>query len=130
MRTLILFTTIVVISFLLAACTAGGNSETPPAAVGMIITAETNPTPAKVGDVEIILSVKDVQGNLITGAAVSVFADHTDMMGMNMTGQATEQGEGRYAIQANFSMSGNWMLKVDVKQDGQSVVQEIPLLIK
>ena len=130
MRNPILFTTFAVLALLFAACSAAGTSQTAPAASGLIITAETDPAPARVGDVEIILMVIDAQGNPVTGANVGIYADHTDMTGMNMTGQATEQGDGRYAIQANFSMSGNWMLKVDVNTNGQSEAQEIPLVIK
>lgn len=130
MRTPILFTTFAVLALLLAACSAAGTSEAAPAAGGLVITTEANPTPARVGDVEIILTVKDAQGNLVTGANVYVYADHTDMSGMTMNGQATDLGTGIYVIRANFSMNGNWKLKVEVNKDGQAVVQEISLVIK
>lgn len=130
MRTPILLTVFLAFSLLLTACGGSNTPEPAPVSSNVVVTAETNPNPATMGDVEIILTVTDGAGNPLTGATVMVTADHTDMTGMSMTGQATEQGDGRYAIQANFSMSGNWMLKVEVKQDGQSVVQEISLVIK
>ena len=80
--------------------------------------------------VEIILNVKDALGNPVSGASVSIYADHIDMSGMDMSGQATEQGNGRYAITANFSMSGNWLLKVDVKTEDLAETQEIAFVIK
>jgi hypothetical protein len=48
---------------------------------------------------------------------VDVSADHTDMTGMSMSGAATDQGLGKYSINANFSMSGNWKLTVYVRND-------------
>jgi hypothetical protein len=130
MRIPILFANIIILALILAACGANSNPEIDPTANGMNISTQTDPSPARVGDVEVILTVKDAQGNPVTGANVMVFADHTDMSGMNMSGQATEQGNGTYAILANFSMSGNWMLTVDVKTASQLETQNIPLLIQ
>lgn len=36
---------------------------------------------------------------------------------MGMSGAATDQGTGRYSINANFSMTGNWKLTVCVRND-------------
>jgi hypothetical protein len=130
MRTPILLTVFLAFSLLLTACGGSTTPEPAPVSSSVVVTTETNPNPATMGDVEIILTVIDGAGSPITGATVMVTADHTDMTGMNMTGQATEQGGGRYSILANFSMNGNWMLKVEVKQSGQSVVREIPLVIR
>jgi nitrogen fixation protein FixH len=130
MRTPILLTVFLAFSLLLTACGGSTAPEPAPVSNSVVVSAETNPDPAVMGNVEIILTIADETGNPITGASVMVTADHTDMTGMDMTGQATEQDDGRYSIQANFSMSGNWMLKVEVKQGGQSVTQEIPLVIK
>ena len=130
MRTPILFASVTILALILAACGATSTPATSPTANGLTIGTDTDPSPASVGDVEITLAVKDAQGNPVTGANVIVYADHTDMSGMDMTGQATEQGNGYYAILANFSMSGNWMLTVDVKTGSQVETQKIPLLIK
>jgi hypothetical protein len=43
---------------------------------------------------------------------------------------ATDQGGGKYAIKANFSMSGNWKITVYVRKDGLDVKQDIPIQIK
>jgi hypothetical protein len=61
--------------------------------------------------------VTDASGNPIEGATVDVSADHTDMTGMGMSGAATDQGAGRYSVNANFSMTGNWKLTVYVRND-------------
>lgn len=130
MRIPILFTTLLAFSLLLAAC-GGANTPAPaPVLTAPSITVETNPSPALMGDLELVLTVEDAAGKPITGATVMVTADHTDMTGMSMTGQAIEQSDGRYAIQANFAMSGNWKLTVEVGKDSQVFTQELLLEIK
>lgn len=59
-----------------------------------------------------------------------LLAYQTDMSGMSMAGPATEQGGGKYAIRANFSMSGNWAVTVYVRKGELDVKQEIPLKVK
>lgn len=122
---------VAVLTLLAAACapvaapSSGGTSAMP-----VTITVETNPDPAMMGEVEMVFTILDDRGQPLTGAEVFLFADHTDMTGMTMEGQATEQGEGRYAIRANFSMSGNWTLTVQVKKDGLDYSQDIHLGIQ
>ena len=130
MRSLNLFTFLTIFTIFLTACGETGTPEATSDTNALAIRVETLPTPARVGDVEIILTIEDSMSNPVTGAIVSVYANHTDMSGMDMTGMATEQGNGSYAILANFSMSGNWLLEVSVKTDGNSDIQEIPLVIQ
>jgi hypothetical protein len=115
MRKLVLVGLLVVISVLLAAC---GGSATPDASAKPVnIQLESDPSPVVVGDAELVFTITDASGNLIEGARVDVSADHTDMSGMGMSGAATDQGSGRYSINANFSMTGNWKLTVYVRND-------------
>jgi uncharacterized GH25 family protein len=127
----ILFVTIFLVlhTLVLAAC----SSSTAPATqttAQVNIKIETNPNPARAGDVEMALIITDQNGNPIEGAKVDVSADHTDMSGMNMGGPATEQGAGKYAIKANFSMSGNWKITVFVRKGELDVKRDLPLVIK
>jgi hypothetical protein len=118
---------------LLAAC---GSSAQPAAPVEsgsssqVNIQVESNPSPAMMGDMELILTITDGDGNPIEGASVDVSADHTDMTGMGMSGLATEQGGGRYSINANFSMSGNWKLTVYVRKEGLDYKEDIEFKIQ
>jgi hypothetical protein len=82
------------------------------------------------GDIELRLNITDAGGKPIEGATVDVTATHTDMTGMDMSGAAIEQGAGKYAINANFSMRGNWKLKVYVRKEGLDYSEEIDLLIQ
>ena len=68
----------------------------------MNIQIESNPNPAMVGDATLTLVITDENGSPIEGASVDVSVDHTDMTGMGMSRPATEQGEGKYAINAKL----------------------------
>ena len=115
MRKLVFVGLLVVISVLLAAC---GGSATPDASAKPVnIQVESDPSPAVVGDAELVFTITDASGNPFESARVDVSADHTDMSGMGMSGAATDQGSGRYSINANFSMTGNWKLTVYVRND-------------
>jgi hypothetical protein len=117
------------LAFSLAAC---GGQQSPAAEIApqVNVKLETIPSPALMGDVELVLTVADQNGNPIEDAKVDVSADHTEMTGMGMNGPATEQGGGKYAIKANFSMNGNWKITVYVRKDGLDVKQDIPIQIK
>lgn len=130
MRKLVLLNLLVLLSLLFAAC--GSNAA--PASVDsdkpVNINVETDPDPAAMGDIELVLNVTDSAGKPIEGATVDVTATHIDMAGMDMSGAATEQGPGKYAINANFSMSGNWKLKVYVRKDGLDYSEELDLPVQ
>ena len=118
-----------VLSLLLAAC---GNATTPTQASEkpVNIEIETNPTPPTMGDAQLVFVITDPNGDPIDGATVDVSADHTDHTGMTMSGLATEQGDGRYALNANFSMSGNWKLTVYVRKEGLDYQEEIEFQVQ
>ena len=133
MRKFFFISLIVLLAGVLAAC--GGSAEpAAPADTGSTgevnIAVETSPNPAAMGDVELILTITDAQGSPIEGGTVDVAVDHTDMTGMGMSGVATDQGGGRYSINANFSMSGNWKLTVYVRKDGLDYQEDIDLKIQ
>ena len=107
---------LVALSVLLAAC----GSAAAPTEAGLSnpvnIVLSTNPNPAAVGDIELIFTITDADGNPIEGAKVDVSADHPAMAGTGMSGLAVEQGGGKYSIKANFSDPGDWKLTVYVRK--------------
>ncbi|RJP50626.1 MAG: hypothetical protein C4557_09395 [Anaerolineaceae bacterium] len=133
MRKLFFISMFVLAAVVLAAC---GSSAQPAAPVESVssnevnIQVESNPSPAMMGDMELLLVITDGNGNPIEGATVDVSADHTDMTGMGMSGAATDQGGGRYSINANFSMSGNWKLTVYVRKDGLDYKEDIEFTVQ
>ena len=116
MRKMIFVSLLVALSVLLAAC----GSAAAPTEAGLSnpvnIVLSTNPNPAAVGDIELIFTITDADGNPIEGAKVDVSADHPAMAGMGMSGLAVEQGGGKYSIKANFSDPGDWKLTVYVRK--------------
>jgi uncharacterized GH25 family protein len=129
---LILVNVIVLLAVFLAAC-GSGNTATPGAQESgkpVNIKVDTDPNPAAMGDIELVFNITDSNGKPIAGATVDVTATHIDMTGMDMSGAATEQSTGKYAINANFSMSGNWKLKVYVRKEGIDYSEEIELPVQ
>ena len=123
MRRLIFISVFVLLSVLLSAC--GGPATPADTAKPVNIAVSTNPNPAIMGDMELVFIITDSHGDPIEGAQVDVSVDHTDMTGMTMGGAATDQGGGKYAINANFTMSGNWKLTVYVRGHGLDYKEDI-----
>ena len=124
-----IFSLVAALSLLLAAC---GGQVTPATTSSKPVTIklDTDPNPPHTGDTELVFTITDANGAPLEGATVDVSADHTDMSGMGMSGAATDQGDGKYSIKANFSMSGNWKLKVYVRKEGLDYSEEIPLPVQ
>jgi len=129
MKKLLLPTLFLTLTLALVAC-GGDVAPATEAAPQVTINMETNPNPAVVGDVELSFTITDQSGAPLEGATVDVSAEHPAMSGMGMSGLATEQGGGKYAIKANFSDSGNWKITVFIRKDSLDVKQELPLEIK
>ena len=121
---------LVALSVLLAACGGAATPAESPSTKQVNIKLETNPSPAMKGDMELVLTITDANGNPIEGAKVDVSADHTDMAGMGMSGLATEQGGGKYSIKANFSDSGDWVLTIYVRNGELDYKEEIELPVQ
>lgn len=130
MRRLVFISVFVLLSVLLAACGGAATPADTTSAKPVNIAVSTNPNPAMMGDIELVFTITDVDGNPIEDAQVDVSADHTDMTGMTMNGVATDQSGGKYAINADFSMSGNWKLTVYVRKDGLDYKEDIDFKVQ
>ena len=130
MRKFTFVSLLVALSVLLAAC---GSAETPADTTSSgqaNIKLETSPAPAVKGDIELIFTITDASGAAIEGAKVDVNAEHPAMAGMGMSGQATEQGGGKYSIKANFSDAGDWALTIYVRKGELDYKEEIEFPIQ
>jgi len=130
MRKVSFISVLVLLSVLLAAC---GGTATPADATSakpVNIAVSTNPKPAMMGDIELVFTITDAVGNPIESAKVDVSADHIEMTGMTMGGAATDQGGGKYALNANFSMSGIWKLTVYIRKDGLDYKEDIDFKVQ
>ena len=131
MRKFFFISMFVVVAAVLAACGSTSEPAAPVETPSQVnIKVETSPSPAMMGDMELIFTITDGDGNPIEGAKVDVSADHTDMTGMGMSGPATDQGGGRYSIKANFEMTGNWKITVYVRKDGLDYKEDIEFKIQ
>ena len=130
MRKFIFISLLVALSVLLAACGSAATPANTTSSGQVNIKLETNPNPAVKGDVELILTITDASGAPIEGAKVDVAAEHPAMEGMGMSGQATEQGGGKYSIKANFSDSGDWVLTIYVRKGELDYKEDIELPIQ
>lgn len=116
--------------FALAACT--DSSSSPPngeleTSDGINVSLTTMPDPPVNGSIELVASVMDAQGQPVEDAGVFFMASHTDMAGMYTDGQGIAQGQGRYSIVTDLSMSGSWKVTVQVNQGGLRTVEEFNL---
>lgn len=106
---------LLVVAVLASACTPAA-VPTPANPGEPEITVSTNPNPPNsLVETELIIDVKDANGQPLTGATVNILADMVGhSMGL-MQGQASEQGNGRYATTVPFMMGGDWKVTVEVR---------------
>jgi len=130
MRKFIFISLLVALSVLLAACGSAATPADTTSSGQVNIKLETSPAPAVKGDIELIFTITDASGTPIEGAKVDVNAEHPSMAGMGMSGQATEQGGGKYSIKANFSDAGDWVLTVYVRNGELDYKEEIEFPIQ
>lgn len=104
------------------------NSDPQPTSLGdgapVNITLRTEPDAPTMGQVDLIVTLTDETGKPIDNAEVSLITSHKEMMGMDMGGQATAQGSGRYTVTADFTMSGPWLVTIEVRGVGAEVVRK------
>ena len=127
MRKLSLIFALLFAALLIAACSSQASPSDSSDNKPVNIQVESDPNPAVVGDITFTLHITDETGAPLEGARVDVSVDHSDMTGMTMSGPASEQEAGNYAITADFSMSGNWKMTVYVRKDSLDYKEDFDL---
>lgn len=92
--------------------------------VSEAISLSTNPYPLKMGPATFIIDIKDNTGKPVDNA--TVFFD-LNMTAMNMgtqQGNATAQGDGRYAASGRMNMRGPWKVSTKITMPDGSVVNK------
>ena len=119
-------------ALLVSACTPAA-TPTPASPGQPEIIVSTNPNPPNsLVTTELIIDVMDANGQPLTGATVNILADMAGhSMGM-MQGQATDQGNGRYATFVPFAMGGDWKVTVEVRDGQKSLLlrQDVVLAVQ
>ena len=124
---------LVALSVLMIFAFSGTQSVAPakPSSGDFVVTLTTNPNTPAVGDVTFTAEVRDKNGREVNDAEVKISANHTTMTHTGMAGTATAQGNGRYAVKGNVSMSGAWRAQVEVNRPGaQAFTQEFDVAVK
>jgi hypothetical protein len=119
-----------ILLLMLAACAGTGGQTSAGDAVNLLVTLSTNPVEPEVGRVELVVEVKDSANRPVDGAVVNLKADMIGHSMGDLSGQATEQGSGRYATTANLSMAGPWQIDVQVQAADHNVSREFRIEVK
>lgn len=123
-RTVYVFSLIVIGVLVLSAC--NGGIATPAASAQINVT--TQPDPPVKGPVQVLVDVKDAQGQPLDDAAVLVLVSHTTMNGMNQQAPAKAQSNGRYAMLTDMSgMNGQWLITVQVSKGSLNLAQDFKI---
>ena len=88
------------------------------------ISLSTNPDPLQPGPATFFIDVKDKSGKPVDTAKVSFDLNMTTMnMGIQQ-GDATSQGNGRYAAMGRMTMRGPWRVSTKVTMPDGSIVNK------
>ena len=88
------------------------------------ISLTTNPNPLQMGSATFIIDVKDKTGKPVDNATVSFDLNMTAMNMGTQQGNATPQGDGRYAVSGRMSMRGPWKVSTKITMPDGSVVNK------
>lgn len=117
-------------ALVLAACGGSGGQIPSTSSEGLLVTLQTNPAQPKLGQVELIVDVKDADGRAVDGATVTLKADMIGHSMGDLSGQATGQTNGRYATRANLSMAGEWQVDVQVKTADKDIKRKFRIAVQ
>ena len=85
------------------------------------ISLSTNPDPLQPGPATFFIDIKDKSGKLIDTAKVSFDLNMTTMNMGTQQGDATSQGNGRYAAMGTMTMRGPWRISTQVTMPDGSI---------
>lgn len=86
------------------------------------VSLTTDPNPLQIGPATFIIDVKDKNGKPVDGATVSFDINMTAMNMGTQQGNASPQGNGRYAAYGRMSMRGPWKVSTKITMpDGSTV---------
>jgi len=97
--------------------TSGGNGNS-------TVTLSTNPDPLTFGPATFIIEVKDKDGKSVDNAKVSFDLNMTSMNMGTQQGDATSQGNGKYAASGRMTMRGPWRVATKVTMPDGSITNK------
>ena len=102
---------------LLTACRSGArDNET-------AMRCEITPQPARVGSANVVVNLTDPSGSPIDGASIRIdgFMTHPGMAPVLRT--ATRSGPGQYSSPFDFTMAGDWVLRIHASLPGGGTLE-------
>ena len=106
---------------MLAGCRKG--AEAPP---DVFIAHEIAPQPPVVGPATVTLKVADEAGRAVTGAKIKVEGNMSHAGMAPVFAEAGEVAPGRYQAHLEFTMSGDWVLLLDLTlSDGRRLQRQV-----
>ena len=88
------------------------------------ISITTNPNPLQIGPATFLIEVKDTEGKPVDNATVFFDLNMTTMNMGTQQGNATSQGNGKYAAAGRMSMRGPWRVSTKVTMPDSSVINK------
>lgn len=91
----------------------------------------TDPNPPVAGKDLLTVTITDSAGKAVDNATVAFDINMATMDMGAQNGTATPQGDGAYALYANFSMRGPWKIATDVTlPDGQTLSKDFTVNVR
>ena len=88
------------------------------------VSLTTNPNPLQMGPATFIIDVKDKSGKPVDNATVFFDLNMTAMNMWTQQGNATSQGNGKYAASGGMSMRGPWRVSTKITMPDGSIVNK------
>lgn len=105
----------------LAGCRAAAEAQT-----GVFVAHEIAPRPPAVGPATVIFKVTDEAGRALTGAKTKVEGNMSHAGMAPVFAEAGEVAPGRYEAHLEFTMSGDWLLLVELTlPDGRRLQRQV-----
>lgn len=121
---------LMVSSGFLAAC-GRIRQEKSAAEVDAVLELALDPSQVTPGAGRLIFTLTDGQGRPITAATLSVEGNMTHAGMVPVFAQAKADQAGRYVVPFEWTMSGDWLLTVQVSlTDGQQFSQQFPVTVQ
>lgn len=97
---------------------------------GVQVELEAQPSPASVGESELLVSLAEEAGEPISGAALSARGDMTHAGMTPVFGEAVESEPGRYRIPFEWTMAGDWIVTIQAKlPSGESIERQFDVRV-
>lgn len=107
------------IAVILGACSANQNA-TPTSTDDLKITVNTNPSPPRLGDSQLLIDIVNAAGQAVDDVKVDISFGMSSMaMGTTQDGQADSQGKGRYVRLVTLHSIGEYVVRLWVRRNGQ-----------